>query len=1151
MRNDHIQLNDILKNKVLLYQLPLALFFKDRDGKYLGANRKYLDAINFEDEEKLIGFTDFDLVSEEDAQYFDEADSLVLTGATYEIRTPIHEKENNHYHVSTTKIPLYEGNRVVGLVGMFHDLGPQELQILDEYKTGEALLKEKILNGLNSAIFILDIESKSLIRTNIIGDKILAKCDEKDKIKLLFDKTWGIETLKDSNSIGTINIKNSSYLESLNGYYTLTYGEIEWEDKKAYIRYINNVTQLIDGERDAQLMLSQLNLALAHSNLIYFDYSLKTGLTKTSKYAQEALLIDATLENFPDNEQVKRIINPEHFALYKSSFETVKSGIKDYITFESMTLFDDKEYRWRDIKISAIYDNEGRRNKIIITGSDLNRYKNLEIRLQTILDNNNIGSWEFDIKRNLILINVDLLAFFPFTEKEIPLETAFTALYKEDLPSYKKMFQDIKNGAERSSSEYRMMTKNDEFVWLHSELTVLKKLNGISSIAIGSSRNITKLKLAEKRYNDDMTFLRLRNESQLIYCLMNLSKNEIIAFSSTNEKLQEYGQQKLVEKFYSTLTSQKDVNEIKDNFIKDLILSFNKGIANTNKTLHVILFNKLIYLKFSMKVIQNPETLDLMCFVSGEDVDIEVKTQQLLQLSADQNYELSTRLDFANDEMIVHANKGSIFNFDGNVSVLTIKEGLDRFIKPLNVTQQRMDNLEQFFHDKLKSNNPAFTVFKIKNADGIEYIKRSKLIYIDKENSVFGEFWDDITEVQRQNELRNKQLADALVLAQSANKAKSVFLSSMSHDIRTPLNAIIGMNNLALEDINNKEQVEESLNIIKDSSKHLLSLINDILDLSRIESNKIATNIQPHNAYDILNEITDRMKAILSKKNQHIITNYKFHNPLIFIDKAMSSRIIENIISNASKFSDVDTTIYLTISDIVSVNDKYNKWILTLRDEGVGMNKEELDNVFNPFYRSIHSIVNNIEGTGLGLAIVKKNLAEIGGKIRIESSEGVGTTIFIETPIKIQTKKDKLVQSIDLRVNTRKGDSFLEGKRVLLVEDNKINMLLASKILDKFKIVITKEYNGSDALERFKNSPSHSFDCILTDIMMPIMDGLTLTKEIRALDGKEAKMIPIIAMTANAFVSDIRECLDCGMNAHLSKPIDVDELKMVLINNIK
>jgi signal transduction histidine kinase/PAS domain-containing protein/ActR/RegA family two-component response regulator len=1151
MRNYHIQLKDILNNKVLLYHLPLALFFKDRDGKYLGANRKYLDAINLEEEEKLIGFTDFDLVSEEDAQYFDEADSLVLTGATYEVRTPIHEKENNHYHVATTKIPLYEGNRVVGLVGMFHDLGPQELQILDEYKTGEALLKEKILNGINSAIFILDIESESLIRANIIGDKILAKCDEKDKSKLLFDLSWGMKTANKENDIAAISIKNSTYIESLNGYFTLTYGEIEWEDKKAYIRYINDVTQLIDGERDAQLMLSQLNLALSHSNLIFFDYSLKTGITHTSEYAQEILLIDDNLVNFPDNEQVKRIINPEHFDLYKSSFEIVKSGLKDYVNFESMTLFGDKEYRWRDIKISAIYDNEGRRNKIIITGSDLDRYKKLESRLHTILANNNIASWEFDIERDLILLNSDILDLDILSEQEIPLEMAFNALYKDDLPNYKKMFQDIKDGAESSSSEYRLMTKNDEFVWFHSEITVLKKLNGISSIAIGSSRNINKLKLAEKRYNDDMTFLRLRNESQLIYCLMNLSTNQVIAFSSTNDKLQEYGQDNLLEKFYSTLSSQDDINYFKENFSNNLQDNFSKGINSTTKVLKLFLFNKLMYIKLSMKVIQNPETLDLMCFISGEDVDIEVKTQQMLQLSADQNYELSTRLDFPNDEMIVHANKDSIFNFDGKLSVFTIKEGLDRFIKPLNVTQERMDNLEQYFHDKLKSNNPAFSVFTVKDDDGIEYIKRSKIIYIDKENSVFGEFWDDITEVQRQNEIRNKQLANALVFAQSANSAKTIFLSSMSHDIRTPLNAIIGMNNLALEDINNKEQVEESLNIIRDSSKHLLSLINDILDLSRIESNKIAFNIQPYNAYDILNESSNRMKVILSKKKQHLITDFKINNPLVLVDKAMSCRIIENIINNSSKFSDVDKNIYLTVSDVVSDNDKYNKWTIVLRDDGVGMNKEELDNVFNPFYRTNHSIVNNIEGTGLGLAIVKKNLAEIGGEIKIESSEGVGTTITIETPIKIQSDNDTLVNDIVFKGSDKKNDILLSGKRVLLVEDNKINMLLASKILDKFNIIITKEYNGKDALERFKNSPSGYFDCILTDIMMPIMDGITMVKEIREYEGKSSKSIPIIAMTANAFVSDIRECLACGMNAHLSKPIDVDELKFILLKHIK
>ncbi len=1148
---NHIQLKDIIKNKMLLDQMPLAFFFKDRDGKYLGANRKYLDAINLEDEEKLIGFTDFDLVSEEDAKYFEDADSLVLTGATYEVRTPIHEKENNHYHVATTKVPLYDGNRVVGLVGMFHDLGPQELQILDEYKTGESLLKEKMLNGINSAVFIIDSESNSLIRTNTIGDFILAKCDENDKSTLLFDKTWGVKTSNGLKSLEVVGIKNSIYLDSLNGYFTLTYGEIEWEDKKAYIRYVNDVTQLIDGERDAQLMLSQLNVALAHSNLIYFDYNLKTGLVHTSEYAQESLLLGDNLENFPDNEQVKRVIYPECFDLYKSSFEAVKSGFKDYVNFESMSLFGDKEYRWRDIKMSAIYDNEGHRNKIIITGSDLDRYKKLEARLQTILANNHIGSWEFDIEHDLILMNGEPSSINLFSVNEIPLEESFKVVNKEDLPLYKKMFQDIKDGFERSSAEYRANKSGESYEWYHSEITVLKKEKGISSMAIGSSRKITKLKLAEKKYNDDMNFLRLRNESHLIYCLMNLSTNEIITFSSTNNKLHEFGQDNLIAKFYSTLSSQKDIDNIRENFTKDLMENFRKGINTTNKTFRLVLINKLTYLKLTMKVIENPETLDLMCFISGEDVDIEVKTQQMLQISADQNYELFTRMDFANDELIARANKDSIFNFDDNVSILTIKEGLDRFIKTLNVTQDRMDNLEQYFNERLKSNNPFYTVFTVKDKDGIEYIKRSKVFYIDKERRVFGEFWDDITEIQRENEFNNKQLADALELAQSANNAKTTFLSSMSHDIRTPLNAIIGMNNLALDDINNKEQVEESLKIIKDSSAHLMSLINDILDLSRIENNKIAFNILPYNAYDILNEIANRMKGLLLNKNQQLVTDFEIHDASIMVDKAMSCRIIENIINNSSKFSDLNTSIYLTVRDFKSINDKYSKWIITIRDEGVGMNQEELDNVFNPFYRSSFSIINNIEGTGLGLAIVKKNLAEVGGKIRMESVTGVGTKTIIETPIRMQSEKDKRVQSTILKVTEITNGDLLSGKKVLLVEDNKVNMLLASKILDKFNIVCTKEYNGKDALERFKNSPPGSFDCILTDIMMPVMDGLKMAKEIRAIDTEEAKIIPIIAMTANAFFNDVRDCLASGMNAHLAKPIDIDELKIILLKYIK
>jgi signal transduction histidine kinase/CheY-like chemotaxis protein/PAS domain-containing protein len=1146
MGKTHIQLEDIIKNKSFLDQIPLAFFIKDKEGRYIGANHKYLSAINLETEEELLGYTDYDLVTEEDADYFYEADSLVLTGATYEVRTPIHEIENNHYHVSTTKIPVYKDDKIVGLVGMFHDIGPQELQILDEYKTGESLVREKILNGLNSAVFIIDSESHFLIRANTIGHKLLTKCNEKDKEKLLFDNSWGINTSNDTKDLKTISIKNSKYIDSIKGYFTLTYGEIDWEDRKADIRYVNDVTQLIEGEKDAQLTLAQLNIALAHSKLIYFDYNINTDMTTTTKYAQSSMLIAEKFSNFPYNPEVKRIIHPDYFELYKTSFETVKSGLKDYVHFESLTLFKNTEYRWRDIKMSAIYDNEGHRDRIIITGIDIERYKQLETRVKTILSNNDLGAWEFDLENDLI-IRENSFGDEINKSYEIPLKETFKDIHKDDLENFKNMFEMIKKGDTKSSSDYRAINYDGKYEWFHSELSVFKNENGKAILAIGSSRNVTMLKLAEKRYNDEMTFLRLRNESQLIYCLINLTKVEIVTFSSTDKKLQMAFVDDLVEKLYTKLSPNDTKEDAKAFFVKDLKDKFKKGVTSTTKTVRVVLTDKLIYLKLTMKVIQNPETLDLMCFLSGENVDMEVKTQQMLQISSDQNYELFTRMDFENDEMIARANNNSTFNFNANEGPLSIREGLNRVIKTLNVSQERMDNLEEHFNELLADTNSAYTIFKVKNDDGVELIKRSKLIYIDKEHRVFGEFWDDITELQRENEYRNKQLADALVVAQSANDAKTVFLSSMSHDIRTPLNAIIGMNNIALEDINNKEQVKESLEIIKDSSAHLLSLINDILDLSRIESNKRVFNIQPHNAFDILNELIRRMNVLLLKKNQKIITDFNIKNPNIMIDKPLASRMIENVLTNSSKFSGDNTNIYFSIHDKVTTNDKYNNWLITIRDEGVGMTKEELDNVFNPFFRSNNSIINNIEGTGLGLAIVKKNLAEISGTIRMESEYGVGTTTYIETPIRIQAEADKITNALGQDCRIPGNLEMLKNKRILVVEDNKVNMLLATKVLEKFGIIVTKEYDGKEALKRFKSSPAGYFDCILSDVKMPIMDGFEMTRNIRALESEEAKNIPIIAMTANAFVSDVRDCLAAGMDAHLSKPIDVEALKILLL----
>lgn len=1147
--NEKIQIKDVLRNKAVFENLPLAIFYKDRDGKYLGANSKFLRAISFETEEELIGLDDFDFISRDDAEYFQEADSIVFTGATYEVRTPIHEMQHKHYHVSTTKVPLYEGNLVVGLIGMFHDLKPQELQILDEYKTGEALLKDKIINGINSAVFIIDIESNEILRSNKIGDQILKNCDENDKYNLLYDKSWGAEDDSDISGVSdndtiTSNKQNVSYFESIDRYLTLSYKKIDWDDRQAYIRYINDVTELVNGEKNNQLTMKQLDKALAHANLIYFNYDIKSKLIHVNKAGKESLDLDFG-EEFVTFEKTFEIFHPEFIDAYKESFYRILSGRNDYISFDSKIKFKTDGYSWREVKMSAIYDDESSRTKIIITCNDINRFKKLESRFITILDKNNITSWEYNIEKDEITMNKNL--FNVITDYQVePREFYRKKIHPDDLKIFDGIFEEIKNGAMQASGEYRSRpNKKSDWLWSHTEMTFLEKENKDMNIALGSSRDITKFKLAEKRYQDELSFQKIRNSSQLIYAIVNITKdNKILEFSSTDDRIASIDKSELIDRFYASIIDEKVSHDIQENYVKTLSSNFQKGISENQKTLRMNIFGKRLYIKLKFTIIQNPETNDLMAFVGGENVDLDVKNEQMLKLSSDQSYELFTRMDFTNDEMIAHRTDDSFYQFEGHTLVTSIEDSLMDLSIALNVPFQRAQNLEGVYNNMLEKKDSAITIFKLKNEKGEERIKRAKIIRIEGEPRVFAEFWDDITELTKENEDRNKELAEALEFAQSANIAKTTFLSAMSHDIRTPLNAIIGMNDLALDNIDDKQQVLQSLNIIKDSSRHLLSLINDILDMSRIESNKIVFNNLPYDAREVLNEIFDRMRALMNQKNQNLEVDLDIKNPFIIFDKVVFSKILENVINNSIKFSPERATIKVGVQDIESTDDsKYNQWKIIIEDNGIGMDEEGLENAFNPFYRASTSDVNNIEGTGLGLPIVKKNLAIMGGTINMESELSKGTKTIIEVPFKTQDCNKSKKEVVHKKHSETRYKKVLANHNGLLIEDNKVNMLLASKILDKFKLTYDMEYNGQDGLDKYLNSEPGTYDFILTDIQMPVMDGYDMVRAIRSSEKADSKSIPIIAMTANAFLEDIKRCMDCGMNAHIAKPIEVDDFK--------
>ena len=391
----------------------------------------------------------------------------------------------------------------------------------------------------------------------------------------------------------------------------------------------------------------------------------------------------------------------------------------------------------------------------------------------------------------------------------------------------------------------------------------------------------------------------------------------------------------------------------------------------------------------------------------------------------------------------------------------------------------------------------------------------------------------------------NKELNRLRMAAESANAAKSTFLNNMSHDIRTPMNAIIGFTNIALKQGPSTE-IRSCLDKISESSEHLLALINDVLDISRIESGKIKYTPTPVDITEVSDSVLTIMYGYLSNRNITFKTEVEEpQSRYVLTDAVRVREVLVNILGNAVKFTNDGGTITFAVSFHTGKDENHIHVQYRITDTGIGMEEEFLDHIFDEFSQEDHGARTQYQGTGLGMAITKRYVDLMGGTISVESKKGVGSTFTVELPMEITDSSGVKQKEYSA------GNVDLSGLKILLAEDNDLNAEIAMIQLEEFGIQITRASDGDEAMKIFAQSPQGTFDLILMDVMMPKMNGYEATKAIRSLKNRpDAVAIPVIAMTANAFAEDVQASLDAGMNGHLSKPIVIDEVIKAIARNV-
>lgn len=767
-----------------------------------------------------------------------------------------------------------------------------------------------------------------------------------------------------------------------------------------------------------------------------------------------------------------------------------------------------------------------------------------EKALDVAADAAGLWYWKFNPTTGRAYYNQEALRQFdlPAEEDNYPqswLDSGF--ILPEFNAAYAQAAQQIKDGVSRVVFEAQVKFKDGSVHWGEFRFTNLPQMEGQDRLAVCTARMIDLEKSLLTKYELERQKPSLGEKALLFHAIFNLET------SSTTEYIDVEHSQSLAEQ-YPTL------EQVTKHLLTQVV-----GISNQDK---LKIYNTTAYLKEQQKqgnttfsldyrrrtangrilwvrnifhLIIEPNTKNLLLFEYCYDIHAQKMSDEILSVTGKKDYERIACVDFNNMLMIQY----------GEYGVLTATQQIDYNESRLDYAKTVVISDEQaVFIDacspttvmrEVALNKEYVFTTSIRHPDGSSGVIKTRFLPYEEENKIFIMTRTDVTDLLQAEELKNQQLKEALSIAEQANQAKSAFLSAMSHDMRTPLNAIMGMCELAVDDENDKAQIRESLASIQSSSLLLLTLINNILDMSRIENGKMTLNNQKFSLTSELKRTETSFHALAEQKNQHFQMFVNIIHDNCCGDVARIHSALDNVLSNALKYTPSGGKIIYRITETPSKHTNIGNYRFEITDNGIGMDEDTQKHIFEPFYRALKNSNSSVEGTGLGLSIAKAIIDLKGGVISLTSVLGQGTTFVIDLPIPLGNSDTDAVPQNPTLSNLEDYD--LSQARILLCEDHPINQKVAYKILCKAGAKVTVASDGKAGSDFFLTSPVGTFNLILMDVRMPIMDGYEATRVIRSSKHPQAKSIPIIAMTANAFAEDVQQSLKAGMNDHLAKPV--------------
>ncbi|MGI6499918.1 MAG: response regulator [Anaerostipes sp.] len=708
---------------------------------------------------------------------------------------------------------------------------------------------------------------------------------------------------------------------------------------------------------------------------------------------------------------------------------------------------------------------------------------------------------------------------------------------------------------ENTEITYQARTLTQEPRWCTLRLNY-DTYDGETTIIYATYFDVTRLKKSEKELEEKYEIEKKRgakNKNTLLsHACFNLNKGNCLELEWNdvfleNESVDTF--ERLGEQMGSYMIDPNEKEKYLALHQKEHLLREHKTGEEINSEYQILLPNgKIIWVHNLIHLVKAPTGDDILVFEYCYDVNKDKTVQIMMHFAVNDDYDLLGCVNFKDNNAVMlfgqnsyNIHKSDLVEEDYTISLL-------RFTNHSVIPEEREEYFKkasiQNIRQALAHHNSYEFYMHMTNKRGEKRAKKLRYIRYDDVQDTCLFIQTDITLLLEKEKKKRLELEKALNTAKIASKSKSTFLAQMSHEIRTPMNAITGMTRLAMEE-NNPYEIKNYLNKIDSSSQYLLNIINDILDMSRIENGKFELRPEWMIGSDIIKECIDMLAPEMEKKNitflypdidKHDMTEW-------YIDGLRVQQVFMNLLNNALKFTPQGGTIQLLVKPMEE-DGKHRVDQVQIKDTGCGMSQDFLTRIFQPFEQEINPYSKEICGTGLGLTIVKQIITFMNGNITVESELGKGSTFTFTFPYDYRplTKvPDKLISA---------DTKDLEGKHILLVDDHPLNCEIAKKLLKSRGLAVTEAGDGLEALEIFTSSNQGHFDAILMDIRMPRMNGLEASREIRNLDRKDAREIPIIAMTANAFDEDVQESLNAGMNLHLAKPMKPSILYQSLLNLI-